>query len=118
MHLLFGLFFLVLSMALLLLYLVAMFMLPIGLQWLWLQVKQSQNHFVLSRARVKKLLYSCLAGTLIFHVSIYASQHLKWCGEDNANLQAKEYFVAGQPLAGLRLVLTTFINPDNPIWRE
>ncbi len=53
MHLLFGLFFLVLSMALLLLYLVAMFMLPIGLQWLWLQVKQSQNHFVLSRARVK-----------------------------------------------------------------
>ncbi len=116
MHLLFGLFFLVLSMALLLLYLVAMFMLPIGLQWL--QVKQSQNHFVLSRARVKKLLYSCLAVTLIFHVSIYASQHLKWCGEDNANLQAKEYFVAGQPLAGLRLVLTTFINPDNPIWRE
>ena len=58
MHLLFGLFFLVLSMALLLLYLVAMFMLPIGLQWL--QVKQSQNHFVLSRARVKNSFTAAL----------------------------------------------------------
>ncbi len=31
------------------------------------------------------------------------------------NAQAKEYFVAGQPLLGLCLILTGPLNPDNPV---
>jgi len=115
MHLLLGVFFLTLSMVLVFLYLAAMSMLLVGLRWLWQRVRKTQLPFVLSRGHIKKIIYSCLAATLIFHISIYVSNRVHWCGEDNANLQAKEYFVAGQPLAGLRLVLTTFLNPDNPV---
>lgn len=51
----------------------------------------------------------------LFFGSVYLHQRLVWMGSDNANFKAKEYFVAGQPLAGLRLMLATYLNPDNLI---
>ena len=36
-------------------------------------------------------------------------------GSDNANLEAKEYYVAGQVLQGFRTILTAFIHPEIPL---
>ena len=51
----------------------------------------------------------------LFFGSVYLHQRLVWMGSDNANFKAKEYFVAGQPLAGLRLIFCDVLNPDNPV---
>lgn len=115
MHFLLGLVFLLISMLLVLLYLAALFVLPVGFRWLWQKVRKVEKPVVFTRGCCIKLLHSGLAVTLIFHASIYAHGRLQWCGADNANLKAKEYFVAGQPLAGLRLMLATYLNPDNLI---
>lgn len=44
--------------------------------------------------------------------SIYVYERLKWMGSDNANLKAKEYYVAGQVLNGLRAIATNIVHPD------
>lgn len=44
--------------------------------------------------------------------TIYMGQRIRWTGSDNANLEAKEYFVAGQVLQGFRLLLTSYIHPE------
>ena len=59
----------------------------------------------------RKMIVACLVCML----SVYVIQLQKWTGKDNANLEAKQYWVAGQVLNGFRLVLTTFIHPEIPI---
>jgi hypothetical protein len=48
-------------------------------------------------------------------IFIYTGQRIKWMGKDNANLTAKEYYVAGQSLNAFRGALTTFIHPGIPV---
>lgn len=63
----------------------------------------------------RKLVLRTVLMIALFFFSIYGQQRLTWMGEDNANYTAKEYFVAGQPLSGVRWVLCEFINPENPV---
>jgi hypothetical protein len=53
--------------------------------------------------------------TVVLCTVVYMNQRSEWMGENNAHYDAKEYFAAGQVLLGMRLGLTTFLNPDNPI---
>ncbi len=59
----------------------------------------------------RRMIVACLVCML----TVYVVQLQKWTGKDNANLKAKQYWVAGQVLNGFRLVLTTFIHPEIPI---
>jgi hypothetical protein len=67
--------------------------------------------FLLPEKR-KKVVGVAMLVTL-FSTGLYAHQRFTWMGEDNANLVAKEYFVAGQPLSVLRQTLCGFLNPEN-----
>lgn len=59
----------------------------------------------------KRLRAACII-VLAASMTAYISQRIKWMGEDNANLKAKEYWVSGQVLNGFRQALTTVIHPD------
>ncbi|NPA95640.1 MAG: hypothetical protein GXO58_09475, partial [Thermodesulfobacteria bacterium] len=59
----------------------------------------------------RKLIVACL----VMMLTVYVLQLQKWTGKDNANLDAKQYWVPGQVLNGFRLVLTTFIHPEIPV---
>jgi len=48
-------------------------------------------------------------------VSLYVDQRIKWMGKENAHFKAKEYWVSGQVVAGLRFAATRLLHPDNPI---
>lgn len=54
---------------------------------------------------------------VIFVVS-YGWQRCKWMGDDNRYYAAKEYWVAGQPLSGFRYALNHVLHPDNPLVRH
>ncbi|ORJ52427.1 hypothetical protein, partial [Geothermobacter hydrogeniphilus] len=62
--------------------------------------------------RRKKALCFVLIVFFVYHLGFYIQQRQQWMGEDNAHLDAKEYFVAGQVLYGFRALLTRFIHPD------
>lgn len=69
--------------------------------------------FLLPEKR-KTILRLSLMITLFFFV-VYGQQRFIWMGKDNANYTAKEYFVAGQPLNGVRQVLCKYLHPENPV---
>ncbi len=62
----------------------------------------------------RTILRITLLITLFFFI-VYGQQRFVWMGKDNANYTAKEYFVAGQPLNGVRQILCKYIHPENPI---
>lgn len=68
--------------------------------------------FLLPQKRKAAIGVALMMALFIF--SIYGYQRFIWMGKDNANYTAKEYFVAGQPLCGVRWVLCTYLNPENP----
>lgn len=68
--------------------------------------------FLLPEKRRSTIGVSLMMALFVF--SIYGYQRFIWMGKDNANYTAKEYFVAGQPLCGVRWVLCTYLNPENP----
>lgn len=109
-----GLFFLILSLLVVAIWLAVLLLVIPCLLHLWQTLRKKQGR-TLSCAKVKKIALTAFGAALILHVVIYVTNRIEWCGEDNANFKAKEYFVAGQPLAGLRLVLTRFLNPENPL---
>jgi hypothetical protein len=122
MHFLFGLWFLLLCCVVTALYLlVPCLMLPLVQQVVAVfKPKQKSPDWPLSfiwlfQRRHRKSLYRVAACVVLFYVGIYTHQRLVWMGNDNANLVAKEYFVAGQPLAGVRQVLCEFLNPESPV---
>ncbi|HHD56143.1 MAG TPA: hypothetical protein ENK89_00495, partial [Desulfobulbaceae bacterium] len=53
-----------------------------------------------------KLFRKIILFCLVCMFTVYVVQWQKWTGKDNANLEAKQYWVAGQVLNGFRLVLT------------
>ena len=62
-----------------------------------------------------RLFRNIILSSLVIMMTVYLLQLQKWTGKDNANLEAKQYWVAGQVLNGFRLGLTTFIHPEIPI---
>lgn len=76
-------------------------------EWLWPYL-----WFLLPEKR--KAAGIVVAMITLFFASVYIHQRIIWTGEDNANLNAKEYFVAGQPLNGIRQILCKYIHPENP----
>lgn len=48
-------------------------------------------------------------------ISLYVHQRVEWIGEENTHLKAKEYWVAGQVVAGMRFAAMRVLHPDNPI---
>lgn len=55
-----------------------------------------------------------------FHALLYVRLRVEFMGEDNANFQAKEYFVAGQVVNAPLTIASRFIHPENvllkPYW--
>jgi len=113
-HFFAGLFFLILSWLVVAIWLAILLQIIPCTLFLWQKIRDKENATLL-KERAKRIAYIALIVSLAFHLTIYVTNRIEWCGSDNANFAAKEYFVAGQPLAGLRLVLTTVINPDNPV---
>ena len=61
----------------------------------------------------KAIALVLLALMLAINVSIYTAQRREWMGEDNSNLEAKQYFVVGQVLYLYRSIITDVFHPDN-----
>ena len=119
MHVLVGYLFVLLSIFLFLAYLVVPCLLLPLLQRIVAFFKQkgyadcwSFLWFLLPEKRKATIGVALMVALFIF--SIYSYQRFIWMGKDNANYIAKEYFVAGQPLCGVRWVLCTYLNPENP----
>ncbi len=65
----------------------------------------------------KKYGVYALCFFLFVQVLLYANLRREWMGEDNAHLQAKEYFVAGMMVSGPVKFLTVFFHPESIIVR-
>jgi hypothetical protein len=63
----------------------------------------------------KKVCLFLIAVTISFCFLGYKRNRAEWMNEDNAHYDAKQYFVVGQVVFGMRLLLTTFLHPDNPV---
>jgi hypothetical protein len=62
-----------------------------------------------------KIALLALVLTVAFTVFAYIDQRDVWMGEDNAHLEAKEYFVAGQVVYGVRTAFCKFLRVDSVI---
>lgn len=62
--------------------------------------------------RRNKSFHYIILLVLIFNVSLYCKQRFEWMGEDNGNLTAKEYWVAGQVVYGYRAFFSAIEHPD------
>ena len=58
-----------------------------------------------------KLMRNLAIFLICVMLTIFIGQRKKWAGADNAHLDAKQYWVAGQVLQGVRILLTSFIHP-------
>ena len=64
----------------------------------------------------QKRAFTVIAGVVVFMtVTTYTGQRIIWMGDENSNLKAKEYFVAGQTLNSYKAILTTLLHPELPI---
>ena len=63
----------------------------------------------------KKIIISLAILTSVASFTVYTTQRIKWMGDDNGNLKAKNYYVSGQVLNAFRAILTNFIHPEIPI---
>lgn len=61
----------------------------------------------------RKTLITIMLLSPLFYYGGYIHERLTWMERDNANLVAKEYFVSGQPVYGLRLFLSNYIHPEH-----
>ncbi|CCK80812.1 uncharacterized protein TOL2_C26530 [Desulfobacula toluolica Tol2] len=66
-------------------------------------------------AKQKKTFKTLAVVVALMSATIYINHRLVWIGKENANLAAKEYFVAGQTLNSYKAILTTFLHPELPI---
>lgn len=122
MHFIFGLFFLLLIMALTFAYIAVAY---IGLTFIkrWFiynlyKEKRDKAKKIkpLFRDYISKRAFIIFVSIFIaYNLFVYLEQRSKWMGSDNANLTAKEYYVAGQVLYGSRRILSSLIAPDNLI---
>jgi len=121
MHLLHGLFYLVVTMLLTAAYLLLAGALLYAVRSIIRHMFAGQGRklkrtaldkLIFEPDRRKKALCFVLIVFLVYHLGFYIQQRQEWMGDDNALLEAKEYFVAGQVLYGFRALLTRFIHPD------
>lgn len=56
-----------------------------------------------------------LFATVAFSIFTYMNQRAEWMGEDNAHFKAKEYFVAGQVVYGVRTFFRNFFQVDSVV---
>lgn len=66
---------------------------------------------------VKRFGGYALCFFLVVQVFLYVGLRYEWMGEDNANLDAKEYFVAGMMVSAPLKLLTVSCHPENIIVR-
>jgi hypothetical protein len=118
-HFFWSVFFLVLTMGLVLAYLAAGVLVIWGILWvivgiarlaqpertatLSMQLK-NRFFFLFNRRVVTVFTLILVSWTIIF----YVNQRQEWLGKDNAYHTAKEYYVAGQPLFAVRKFLSGF----------
>ncbi len=115
-HFLWSIFFLVLTMALVLAYVIVSVVLfgllctaiqfireyrQYALSVAWDQTMEWLQGWILKLLQSKIPLYVLLL-ILSVNISIYLKQRVEWMGDDNGNLTAKEYWVAGQVVYGYR----------------
>lgn len=120
MHFVIGLWFLLLTITLIYLYLLVPY---VCLSW-FNHVRQKRKAEKQSIEQKKVLFWSKkrkkVAISLAIFVSavsltIYAKERIKWMGDDNGNLGAKNYYVSGQVLNSFRTILTNFVHPEIPV---
>lgn len=115
-HFLWSIFFLALTMGLVLAYVVACALLIFLILTLLQFIKQYRQWALqvawdetvewlrrqMLRLRQSKLILYVLLLVLALNISLYLKQRVEWMGDDNGNLAAKEYWVAGQVVYGYR----------------
>lgn len=118
MHFLMGMFWLGAVLAMISLYVAAAYWVYMAARWCgatWRGSRSRETAAVDSpfwRAGDRKRIRSAIVIAVIAGMTAYVNQRVTWMGEDNAHLQAKEYYVSGQVLNGFRQALTTVIHPD------
>jgi hypothetical protein len=63
-----------------------------------------------------RILYKVFFVLLLINTLFYLRQRSEWMGEENANLTAKEYYVAGQVLYFYRAMASNLIYPGKYLW--
>lgn len=127
-HLLWSLFFLLVVTMLVLAYLLFIAFIYLFLAALWRFYQEYKNTGFSYYARVdtqdwlrtkisvwskSKVLFAILLIILVFNISIYAKQRAQWMGDNNGNLVAKEYWVAGQVVYAYRNMYCHLNHPDD-----
>lgn len=77
------------------------------------EIENEPGSFWNKQRKKTTLLLAILISTA--SVTVYVNQRIKWMGDDNGNLKAKNYYVSGQVLNSFRSILTNFIHPEIPI---
>lgn len=127
-HILWSIFYLLISIGLVLVYMAAGVVLLIGIYWLLVILKwcyhllpprqwdwKGAHQRLCSLCKPKLFLWIVVLFTL-FNAAFYMHQRLDWMDDDNDNLTAKEYYVAGQVLYFYRAVLFDFVYPGKYLW--
>jgi hypothetical protein len=128
MHFLAGLFFLLLVMLLTFFYISATYFFVLVVtrlgSHLWRKIRRKRYELpiapitwgeLLKPRLSRKALLFFLVALVTYHLFFYTSQRAKWMGNENAHLDAKQYWIAGQVLLGFRLTLSRFLHPESII---
>jgi len=118
MHFLMGILWLAAAIVMIAVYVAAAYFVFMWVRWLVATLWSSRSEET-ARERVqlwkagdRRRIRSAIVIAAVASMTVYINQRITWMGEDNANLEAKEYWVAGQVLNGFRQALTTVIHPD------
>ncbi|WP_236892636.1 hypothetical protein [Desulfoluna limicola] len=88
----------------------------------WIDGTSPSPDEVLTRPPLPYWSLAFLLNTLrmisVLFVIAYGGQRYKWMGGENRHYEAKEYWVAGQPLSGFRKAVAFVLHPDNPLTRH
>ncbi len=121
MHILMGILWLVVVVGVISLYVIAPYFIYVAARWYKVTRRAGKGTADFSDPQPfwttenSKRIRSIMALVAVASMTVYVNQRVKWMGEDNANLTAKEYYVSGQVLNAFRAMLTTFIHPEIPI---
>ncbi len=77
-----------------------------------MKVTRQQIRQRLARPKVRSTFILFI---LVSHLTLYTTQYATWALGDNAHWKAKQYWVAGQVLNGVRRVMTLVVHPQIPV---